>query len=54
MRLKGLENVEKIYFIGMPFNLVYNFAASILRAVGDTKRPLYYLTISAKTPLINL
>ena len=36
----------KIYFIGMPFNLVYNFAASILRAVGDTKRPLYYLTIS--------
>lgn len=36
----------KIYFIGMPFNMVYNFAASILRAVGDTKRPLYYLTIS--------
>lgn len=36
----------KLYFLGMPFNLVYNFAASILRAVGDTKRPLYYLTIS--------
>ena len=36
----------KIYFIGMPFNLVYNFAASILRAAGDTKRPLYYLTIA--------
>lgn len=36
----------QIYFIGMPFNLVYNFAASILRAVGDTKRPLYFLTIS--------
>lgn len=36
----------KIYFIGMPVNLVYNFAASILRAVGDTKRPLYYLSIS--------
>ena len=36
----------KIYFIGMPFNLVYNFAAAILRAVGDTKRPLYFLTIS--------
>lgn len=36
----------KIYFLGMPFNLVYNFAASILRAVGDTKRPLYFLTIS--------
>ncbi len=36
----------KIYFLGMPFNLVYNFSSSILRAVGDTKRPLYYLTIS--------
>mgnify|MGYP003289848831 CR=1 FL=1 len=36
----------QIYFIGMPFNLLYNFASSILRAVGDTKRPLYYLTIA--------
>ena len=36
----------QIYFIGMPFNLVYNFAAAILRAIGDTKRPLYFLLIS--------
>ena len=36
----------KIYFIGMPFNMLFNFAAAILRAVGDTKRPLYYLTIA--------
>ena len=36
----------RIYFLGMPFNLLYNFGAGILRAVGDTKRPLYYLTIS--------
>lgn len=36
----------KIYFIGLPFNLLYNFMAAILRAVGDTKRPLYFLTIS--------
>jgi len=36
----------RIYFIGMPFNLIYNFAASILQASGDTKRPLYFLTIS--------
>lgn len=36
----------KIYFVGMPFNMLFNFAATILRAVGDTKRPLYYLTIS--------
>jgi putative MATE family efflux protein len=34
----------KIYFIGMPFMLLYNFGAAILRATGDTKRPLYYLT----------
>lgn len=33
----------RIYFCGMPFFMVYNFGAAILRAVGDTKRPLYYL-----------
>lgn len=32
-----------IYFLCMPFLLVYNFGSAILRAVGDTKRPLYYL-----------
>ena len=36
----------RIYFLGMPFNMIYNFGASILRAVGDTKRPLRYLTIA--------
>lgn len=36
----------KIYFIGMPVNILYNFAASILRGVGDTKRPLIFLSIS--------
>ena len=36
----------KIYFLGMPFNMIYNFGASILRAVGDTKRPLIYLSIA--------
>ena len=35
-----------IYFAGMPANLTYNFAAAVLRAVGDTKRPLYYLSAS--------
>ncbi len=35
-----------IYFIGTPANMAYNFGASILRSVGDTKRPLYFLTIS--------
>lgn len=33
----------RIYFVGMPVMLAYNFGAAILRAVGDTKRPLYYL-----------
>ena len=36
----------KIYFLGMPLNMLYNFGAAILRATGDTKRPLYYLTIA--------
>ena len=35
-----------IYFIGTPANMAYNFGASILRSVGDTKRPLYFLIIS--------
>ena len=36
----------RIYFLGMPVMLLYNFGAAILRAVGDTKRPLYYLTLA--------
>ncbi len=34
----------RVYFLGMPFFLVYNFGAAILRAIGDTKRPLIYLS----------
>ncbi len=33
----------RIYFLGMTATMVYNFGSAILRAVGDTKRPLYYL-----------
>ena len=36
----------RIYFIGIPGALIYNFAAAILRAYGDTKRPLIFLAIS--------
>ena len=36
----------KIYFLGMPASMVYNFGSAILRAVGDTRRPMYYLTIA--------
>ncbi len=33
----------RIYFAGMPVMMLYNFGSAVLRAVGDTKRPLYYL-----------
>ena len=33
----------RIYFLGMPAAMLYNFGAALLRAVGDTRRPLYYL-----------
>ena len=36
----------RIYFMGMPFFMLYNYGAAILRAVGDTKRPLFFLIIS--------
>ena len=36
----------RIIFIGMPVQMVYNFSAAVLRAVGDTRRPLYFLTIA--------
>ncbi len=36
----------RIYFCGMPVMLLYNFGSAILRAQGDTQRPLYYLFLS--------
>ena len=45
----------KIYFMGMPFFMLYNYGAAILRAVGDTKRPLLFLIISgAANAALNL
>lgn len=42
--LLGLAVVYlRIYFVGMTATMIYNFGSAILRAVGDTKRPLYYL-----------
>lgn len=41
----------KIYFCGMPFSMLYNFGAAILRAIGDTKRPMLYLSLAG---LINV
>ena len=40
----GLATIYlRIYFLGMTATMVYNFGSAILRAIGDTKRPLYYL-----------
>ncbi len=39
----------RIYFSGMPFFMLYNYGAAILRAVGDTKRPLMYLIVAGST-----
>lgn len=44
-------NYLRIYFLGMIPLMLYNFGSAILRAVGDTKRPLYYLFVSG---IINL
>lgn len=42
----------RVYFVGMTATMVYNFGSSILRAIGDTKRPLYYLSISGVVNVI--
>lgn len=40
----GLATIYlRIYFLGMPATMLYNFGSAILRAAGDTRRPLYYL-----------
>ena len=36
----------RVYFAGITATMIYNFGSSILRAIGDTKRPLYYLSIA--------
>ena len=42
----------RIYFAGMPVILLYNFGSAILRAVGDTQRPLYYLSAAGMINII--
>ena len=45
----------QIYFAGSIFNMVYNFGASILKSVGETRRPLYYLLFAGiANALLNL
>lgn len=42
----------RIYFLGALFNLLYNMGAGILQAVGDSRRPLYYLCVSSVVNII--
>ena len=42
----------RIYFAGMPVIMLYNFGSAVLRAVGDTKRPMYFLIIAGVANLI--
>lgn len=42
----------RIYFLGIIGNLLYNMGAGILRAIGDSKRPLYFLIISCLTNIV--
>ena len=42
----------RIYFIGMPATMLYNFGAAVLRASGDTRRPLYFLFVAGVVNVI--
>ena len=49
----GLSTIYvQIYFLGMPANMLYNFGSAILRAVGETKKPMYYLMFSGLVNVI--
>jgi putative MATE family efflux protein len=53
--IDGAALYVRIYFLGMPANMLYNFGAAAMRAVGDTKRPMYYLMIAGMVNvLLNL
>lgn len=42
----------RVYFLGMPASMVFNFGGAIVRATGDTKRPLYILTIAGAVNVV--
>ena len=42
----------RIYFMGMPFFMLYNYGAAVLRAVGDTKRPLLFLALAGMANVV--
>lgn len=44
--MEGAVLYISIYFLGMPAMAIYNFGNAVFSAVGDTKRPLYYLSVA--------
>ena len=50
--LDGATRYFKIYFYGLPIQMLYTFSASVLRAFGDTKRPMYFLLIGSACKVI--
>lgn len=42
----GAVLYARIFFIGAPATLFYNYSSAVLRTLGDTKRPLYYITVA--------
>lgn len=50
--IEGAKRYMKIYFLGVPGMLVYNFCASIFRAVGDSKHPLYILAAAGAANVV--
>ena len=42
----------RIYFVSIPFMVIYNFGAAVLRSFGDTRRPMYYLLLSGTVNII--
>lgn len=42
----------QIYFLGTPANMAYNFGSSVMRSIGDTKRPLYFLAVSGMVNVV--
>ena len=44
--LPKATNYFRIYFLGAPILMFYNFCASILRAIGDTKKPMYFIILA--------
>ena len=50
--LELATSYTRIFFLGLTFLLIYNMGCAILRAIGDSKRPLYYLIISCIVNII--